>query len=168
MRKIALLAVVAFAAACGSSSDSAPAGASIAGTVGTAPFTSASQLALVASGNACTIAQAPGVQLGVSLALMNVADVAGTCSQINSSCLPNSRNLQLIIAKVHVPTTTFPSTTAPPFTPGAYQYADLNNLAGASPPTRAATSRSSPAESRLSVRHRPARRRRATGSRPGR
>jgi hypothetical protein len=132
MRKIALLAVVAFAAACGSS-DSAPAGASVTGTVGTTAFTSASQLALVLSGNACTIAQAPGVQLGVSLAAVNVADVAGTCSEINQSCLANSRNLQLIIAKVHVPTTAFPSTNAPPFTAGSYQYADLNNLAGITP-----------------------------------
>ena len=131
MRKIALLAVVAFAAACGSSSDPAPppAGASITGTVGTAAFTSASQLAMVVSGNACTISQAPGIQLGVSLALVNVADVAGTCSEINQSCLANSRNLELVIAKVHVPTTAFPSTDAPPFTVGSYQYADLNNLA---------------------------------------
>ena len=134
MRKIALLAVVALGAACGgSSSDPAPAGASITGTVGTAPFTSASQLALVLSGNACTIAQAPGIQLGVSLAAVNVADVAGTCSEINQSCLANSRNLQLVIAKVHVPSTAFPSTTAPPFTPGAYQYADLNNLGAITP-----------------------------------
>lgn len=133
MRKIALLAVVAFGAACGSSSDPAPAGASVTGTVGTTSFTSASQLALVLSGNACTIAQAPGIQLGVSLAAVNVADVAGTCSEIIQSCISNSRNLQLIIAKVHVPTTAFPSTNAPPFTVGSYQYADLNNLAAISP-----------------------------------
>jgi hypothetical protein len=133
MRKIALLALVALATACGSSSDPAPTTYSITGTVGTGAFTSASQLALVLSGNACTIAQAPGVELGVSLAVANVADVAGTCAEINQSCLANSRNLQLVIAKVHVPTTAFPSTSAPPFTPGAYQYADLNNLAGITP-----------------------------------
>lgn len=133
MRKIALLAVVAFAAACGSS-DPAPTGASITGTTGTTPFTSASQLAMLASGDACEIAQAPGIQLGVSIALVNVADVAGTCSAMDT-CLSNSRNLQLVIAKVHVPTPAFPSVTAPPFTPGTYQYADLNNLAAITPDT---------------------------------
>ncbi len=132
MRKIALLAVVAFAAACGSSSDPAPTGASITGTTGTTPFTSASQLSMVTSGDACEIPQAPGIQLGVSLALLNVADVAGTCSAVDT-CLPNSRNLMLVIAKVHVPSVAFPSVTAPPFTTGTYQYADLGNLAGITP-----------------------------------
>lgn len=130
MRKIALLAVVAFAAACGSSSDPAPTGSTITGTVGTTAFTSASQLALVASGNACTIPQAPGIALGVSLALLDVSDAAGTCT---SACVPTSRSLGLVIAKVHVPTTQFPSTDAPPFTTGAYQFADLTNLAGITP-----------------------------------
>lgn len=133
MRKIALLAVIALATACGSS-DPAPTGASITGTTGTTPFTSASQLAMLASGDACEIAQAPGIQLGVSIALVNVADVAGTCSSIET-CLSNSRNLMLVIAKVHVPTTAFPSVTAPPFTTGTYQYADLNNLGAITPDT---------------------------------
>jgi len=127
MRKIALLAVVAFAAACGSSSDPAPTGPSVTGTIGTAAFTSASQLAMTASGDGCTLPTlAPGVQLGVSLALVNVADVAGTCADAQT-CLSNSRNLQLVIAKVHVPSTAFPSVAAPPFTPGTYQYFDINN-----------------------------------------
>ncbi len=133
MRKIALLALVALATACGSS-DPAPTTYSITGTVGNGAFTSASQLAVVASGNACTIPQAPGIELGVSLALVNVANVAGTCSDAQS-CIGNSTNLQLVIAKVHVPTTAFPSVTAPPFTTGTYQFADLNNLAGITPDT---------------------------------
>jgi hypothetical protein len=129
MRKIALLVVVALATACGSSSDPAPTGSTITGTVGNAAFTSAAQLALVLSGDACTIAVAPGVQLGVSLALIDVANVAGTCSDA-PTCISNSTNLGLVIAKVHVPTAALPSVTAPPFTTGTYQFADLNNLAG--------------------------------------
>ena len=43
MRKIALLSLMVFAAACGSSSDpTPPAGASITGTIASAAFTSAS------------------------------------------------------------------------------------------------------------------------------
>ena len=129
MRKIALLAVVAFAAACGSSSDPAPTGSTITGTVGNTAFTSAAQLSMVLSGDACTIAVAPGVQLGVSLALLDVANVAGTCSD-SQTCISNSVNLGLVIAKVHVPTTAFPSVTAPPITTGTYQFADVSNLGG--------------------------------------
>ena len=82
MRKIALLAVVAFAAACGSSSDPAPTGSSITGTIGTAAFTSASQLALVRPGDACTTARWPRASSSASRSpLVNVADVAGTCSR---------------------------------------------------------------------------------------
>ena len=130
MRKIALLAVVAFAAACGGSSDPAPTSPSITGTIGTAAFTSASQLALVASGNGCTLPTlAPGIAVGVSLAAVNVADLAGTCAD-SASCISNSRNLQLVIAKVHVPNVAFPDTNAPPFTPGTYQYFDIANPTG--------------------------------------
>ncbi len=97
--------------------------------MGNGAFTSAAQLAMVLSGDACEIAVAPGVQLGVSIALIDVANVAGTCSDAQS-CISNSTNLALVIAKVHVPTAAFPSVTAPPFTTGTYQFADVNNLAG--------------------------------------
>jgi hypothetical protein len=129
MRKIALLSLMVFAAACGSSSsDPTPTGPSITGTVGGAAYTSASQLAVTKASNACEISLAPGIPLGVSLALVNVADVAGTCAQVDQGCLSNSRNLQLLIAKVHVPNATSPSSDAPPFTTGNYTYADLANF----------------------------------------
>ncbi|HQR30321.1 MAG TPA: hypothetical protein PLL32_07915 [Anaeromyxobacteraceae bacterium] len=127
MRKIAILSLALFAAACGSSSDPVPTAESITGTVGGAAFTSASQLAMTKASNACEIALAP-VPLGVSLALVNVSDVAGTCTQADQGCLSNSRNLQLFIAKVHVPNATFPNSDAPPFTTGTYTYADVANF----------------------------------------
>ena len=68
------------------------------------------------------------VSIGVSIALVNVADVAGTCSAIET-CLSNSRNLMLVIAKVHVPNAAFPNPTAPAFTTGTYKYANLADLA---------------------------------------
>lgn len=131
MRKIALIAVAAFAAACGdSSSDNGGGTTGITGTVGTSSFTSASQLAVVASGDGCTLPTlAPGISLGVSLAAINVANVAGTCSDAQT-CISNSTNLQLVIAKVHIPSTTFPSVTAPPFTTGTYEFFNLSNPSG--------------------------------------
>ncbi len=130
MRKLALLAVVAFAAACGSSSSPTPSGNVISGTVGTTAFTSASQLAVVTSGDACSIPQALGVTLGVSLAGLNVSDAALTCT--STACPVGTRNLQLVIARVHVA----PSgnlNPAPGFVAGTYQYADINNLGSITP-----------------------------------
>jgi hypothetical protein len=130
MRKLALLAVVAFAAACGSSSTSPPTDARISGQVNTRMYTSASQLAVVTSGDTCTITQAPGFTLGVSLATVQVSDLAYTCA--TPTCLTNARNLRLVIAKVHVqPAGT--ANPAPPFTTGTYQFANLNALGGITP-----------------------------------
>lgn len=131
MRKIALIAVAALAAACGGSSNNdTPTPTGISGTVGTTPFTSASQLAVVASGDGCTLPTlAPGIQLGVSLAAINVANLAGTCAD-SASCISNSTNLQLVIAKVHIPSVALPSVAAPPFTPGTYEFFNVSNPSG--------------------------------------
>ena len=159
MRKIALLAVVAFAASCGSSSDPAPAGASITGTVGTAPFTSASQLALVASGNACRSRWPPAFSSACRSPSANVADVAGTCSQIDLNCLSNSRNLQIIIAKVHVPNADVPEPHGSRLHDRCLPVRQPRqpDPAALAPDPSPATSRSSPAASWPTAPRRPAR-----------
>jgi hypothetical protein len=126
MRKLALLAVVAFAAACGSSSSPPPSGNVISGQVGSTSFTSVSQLSFVTSGDACTIPLATGFTLGTSLAMVNVADAAFTCA---TNCTANSRDLGLIIARVRVAPVTNPATPnpAPGFVTGTYQFIDVSN-----------------------------------------
>jgi hypothetical protein len=130
MRKLTLLAVVAFAAACGSSSTPSSTEARISGQVNTRIYNSASQLAVVTSGDTCAITQAPGFTLGVSLAVVQVSDLAYICT--TPTCLTNARNLRLVIAKVHVqPAGT--ASPAPPFTTGTYRFADLKALGGITP-----------------------------------
>jgi hypothetical protein len=132
MRKIALLAVVALAAACGGSSttDPAPTVSVITGTVGGSAFTSVSQLALFGSGNNCTSAVASGFKLGVSMVSGGVSDVAYTCSDV-LGCVdhPTSRQIGIIIARAnYLPSTSPTSATAPGIVPGSYTFLDLSNL----------------------------------------
>ena len=128
MRKIALLAVVAFAAACGSSSDSGGS-SGITGTVNGTPFSSASEVALFGSANTCEIALAPGVPLGLTMAVGASSDVAWTCNEA-LTCVEhkNSRMLSLIIARANLVTGTAPGLAA-----GTYTFIDLANI-GTSPP----------------------------------
>lgn len=130
MRKIALLALVAFAAACGSSSDPAPTAAVITGTIAGAPFTSVSQLGLFGSATNCTSPVATGFKLGVSMAVTGVSDVAYSCTDV-LTCVehPNSKQIGIIIARAnYLPTSAPASATPPPLVAGSYAFLDISNL----------------------------------------
>jgi hypothetical protein len=128
MRKIALLAVVAFATACGSSSDNGTSG--ITGTVGGSSFASVTDIGLFGTANACNVALAPGIPLGVSLALGNVSNVATTCNAaLTCAFNKNSIALDLIIARANITTG-----TAPGLAVGSYTFINPATV-GTSPPT---------------------------------
>ncbi len=123
----AVLAFAIAASGCGSSS-STPTPSSITGTISGAAYTSAAELSVVASGNACTLSSlAPGVPVGVSMAVIQVTDVAATCANAGS-CLANARNLELVVARAKIANLTDPSTNAPGFGTGSYQYLNLADM----------------------------------------
>ncbi len=122
----AVLAFAIAASGCGSSS-STPTPSSITGTISGAAYTSAAELSVVASGNACTISSLAPVPVGVSMAVIEVTDVTATCTSLGS-CLANSRNLTLVVARAKVGNLTDPSTNAPGFATGSYQYLNLADM----------------------------------------
>ncbi len=125
-----VLAFAIAAAGCGSSSSSSSSG--ITGTISGVAYTSAAELSLVASGNACTISTLSPVPVGVTLAEIVVTDVAATCSS-TGGCLSNARLLNLVVARAKIAMPTNPSTDAPGFATGNYGYLNLADMSSFDP-----------------------------------
>jgi hypothetical protein len=124
MRKIALLAVVAFAAACGSSSDPAPAEPSITGTVNGSSFTSKDQTALFGTANGCALGLAGNLPVGLNLVVVNVSDLAGTCAAATQCAFKaNSAILSIMIARADLI-----NSAAPAIATGSYTFLDIARL----------------------------------------
>jgi hypothetical protein len=129
MRKIALLSVVALFVACGGTTSSGGSGA-ITGTIGGTAFTAVTDLALFGSGNNCNLALAPGVPLGLSMAVAASTDAATTCAEV-LTCVEhkNTRNIGLIIAKAN-----YTTGNAPALAVGSYTFLDIAAIMGGTAP----------------------------------
>ncbi|MGA8893252.1 MAG: hypothetical protein WB493_16955 [Anaeromyxobacteraceae bacterium] len=125
MRKIALIAVAAFAAACGGSTNNDPPPASgITGTVNGSSFQSVDQTALFGTANACSLGLAGGLAVGLNLAVVNVSDVTGTCAAATTCAFKsNSATLTVLIARADLA-----NTTAPAIATGSYTFLDIARL----------------------------------------
>jgi hypothetical protein len=130
MRKIALLSVVALFVACGGTTSSGGSGA-ITGTIGGTAFTAVTDLALFGAGNRCDIALAPGIPLGLSMAVVASTDAVTTCNEA-LTCVEhkNTRNIGLIIAKAN-----YTTGNAPALAVGSYTFLDIAAILGGAAPS---------------------------------